>query len=92
LSAQFPQAEIASHQLRRLARKRNLAIRVRQNNTTGKSLLIFRNRVKGRNQKYSSRRVGQITFTTPPVSPDERGGSRVVTKRAVGCGGREACD
>jgi hypothetical protein len=39
--------------LRRLARKRNLAARVRQINPTGKSLLIFRNRVKPRNKKYS---------------------------------------
>ena len=40
------QAEIAKPQLRRLARKRNFNCRVRQNNPTGKSLLIFRNRVK----------------------------------------------
>jgi hypothetical protein len=30
-------------------------------------------------QKYSASRVGQIISIAPPVSPDERGGSRVVT-------------
>jgi hypothetical protein len=36
------------------ARKRNLDAHLRQINTTGKSLLIFRNRVKPENQKYSA--------------------------------------
>jgi hypothetical protein len=37
-----------------LAHKRNFRQRPRQINTAGKSLLIFRNRVKRRNQKYSA--------------------------------------
>jgi hypothetical protein len=43
---------------------------------TGKSLLIFRNRVKSRNQKYSAFVLTQITGITPPVSPRMRGASR----------------
>ena len=43
---------------------------------SGKSLLIFRNRVKPENQKYSAFAVGQISGMNPPVSPDKRGGSR----------------
>jgi hypothetical protein len=35
-----------NHRLRRLARKRNLAARLRQINPTGKSLPIYRNHVK----------------------------------------------
>jgi hypothetical protein len=67
--------------------KRNLAVRVRQINPTGKSLLIFRNRVNPENQKYSAGLVAQITFTTPPVSPDERGVSRTSQNA-----GRDAVD
>ena len=59
----------AATQLLRFARKRNLAARLRQNTPTGKSVLIFRNDVKPGNQKYFSGAVGQITSTTPPVSP-----------------------
>ena len=44
--------------------------------STGKSLLIFRNRVKPRNQKYFAFADGQITGLNRPVSPDKRGGSR----------------
>jgi hypothetical protein len=40
------------HELRRPARKRNLAPHVRQINPTGKSLLFFGNHVKPGNQKY----------------------------------------
>jgi hypothetical protein len=36
------------------ARKHNLYVQLRQINPTGKSLLIFRNRVKPGNQKYSA--------------------------------------
>jgi hypothetical protein len=43
---------------------------------SGKSLLIFRNRVKPENEKYSAFAVGQISGMNPPVSPDKRGGSR----------------
>src|SRR5213075_1048050 len=62
--------------LRRSKRNRNFARRVRQSNTTGKSLLIFRNRVKPTNKKYFASVVGQISDLNPPVSPDKRGGSR----------------
>src|SRR5256885_15237758 len=55
--------------------------------TTGKSLLIFRNRVNPRNQKYSASAAGQISRITPPVSRRMRGvGHRHV--RAVRCDGR----
>jgi hypothetical protein len=47
--------------LRRLARKRNLAARVRQINPPGKSILIFRNHVKPKNQKYFCFHADQIT-------------------------------
>jgi hypothetical protein len=43
---------------------------------TGKSLRIFRNSVKPKNQKYSAFAVGQISDLILPVSPDKRGGSR----------------
>jgi hypothetical protein len=36
------------------ARKHNLDVQLRQINTTGKTLLIFRNGVKPENQKYSA--------------------------------------
>ena len=36
-------------------------------------------RVQPRLQKYFASPVGQIISIAPPVSPDERGGSRVVT-------------
>ena len=48
--------------------------------TTAKSLLIFRNRVKPRNQKYSAFVLTQISRTTPPFSRRMRG--------ARDCGGR----
>jgi hypothetical protein len=71
----------ASRGLRRRARKRNLETCVRQNNPTGKSLLIFRNAVKPRNQKYSASPAGQINATSLPVSPDERGVAHVTNAR-----------
>jgi hypothetical protein len=64
-----------SRGLRRRARKRYLESRVRQNNPTGKSLLIYGNRVKPRNKKYFAFAVGQISGMNLPVSPDKRGGS-----------------
>jgi len=73
--------------LRHAACKRNLAIRVRQINPTGKSILIFRSHVKPENQKYFARHVGQISGITLRVSP-ARGASAVVTNVAVRCGGR----
>jgi hypothetical protein len=52
--------------LRRLPRKQNPAAGLRQNNPTGKSLLIFGNRVKPGNQTYFASHVGQITLTSSP--------------------------
>src|SRR6266481_733474 len=49
------------------------AFGLRQINPTGKSLLIFRNRVKPRNQKYSASGVGQISASTSAVSSHQRG-------------------
>jgi hypothetical protein len=73
------------------ARKRNLCRRLRHDGTTSKSLLIFRNRVKPGNQKYSAFVLTQITPITPPVSRRRRGvGHR--HERAVRCDGRESCD
>jgi hypothetical protein len=66
----------SEHLLLRPARKRNLAPRLRQNYPTGKSILIFRNRVKPHNQKYSASPAGANQCFTCRVSPDERGGSR----------------
>src|SRR3954452_5015156 len=72
--------------LLRLACNDNVAPRLRQMRPTGKSILIFRIRVKPENQKYSSVHVGQISFTTPPVPPKR--GACARHERAVGCGGR----
>src|SRR5260221_1988136 len=47
------------------------AFGLRQISPTGKSLLIFRNRVKPRNQKYSAFAVGQISARTSAVLPRE---------------------
>jgi hypothetical protein len=55
---------------------------------TGKSLLIFRNRVKPRNQKYSAFVLAQISRITPLVSRRMRG-ARDRHERAVRCDGRE---
>jgi len=62
------------------------AFGLRQINPTGKSLLIFRNRVKPRNQKYFCFRSTQITFKSNGLVPPE-GRSRVVTSA-----GRDAVD
>jgi hypothetical protein len=51
-------------------RKHDLLQRPRQTGTTGKSFLIFRNRVKPGNQKYSAFVLRQIIGITPPVSPN----------------------
>jgi len=58
------------------ARKRNRDARLREINMMGKSLRIFRNRVKPRNQKYSAFVLTQISGTTPFVSRQMRGASR----------------
>jgi len=47
----------------------------------GKSLLIFRNRVKVVIQKYSAFVLTQISRITPPVSPDERALANVTNAR-----------
>src|SRR5215217_9497220 len=57
-------------------------------NPADKSLLIFRNRVKPENQKYSAFVLTQISLITPPVSPRMRG-ARDRHERAVRCDGRE---
>jgi hypothetical protein len=58
---------------------------------TGKSLRIFRNDVKSRNQKYSALSATQISRSMLPVYRNKRG-DRDRHDRAVGCGGREGCD
>ena len=75
-SVSAPPGEIANCQLLRLVRKHNPAPRLRQTNPPGKSLLIFRNRVKPFREKYSAFVIEQISSLASPVSPDERGGSR----------------
>src|SRR5260370_28058921 len=47
------------------------AFGLRQIRPTGKSLLIFRNGVKPRNQKYSAFAFGQISARTSAVLPTE---------------------
>jgi hypothetical protein len=49
------------------------------------------NPVQPVSEKYSALFLTQITFTSCAVLPDERGVAHV-TKRAVGCGGRESYD
>jgi hypothetical protein len=51
---------------------------------SGKSLLIFRNHVKPRNQKYSAFHVGQISATTSAVSCPQEGRIAIVTTRWAG--------
>jgi len=50
---------------------------------TGKSLLIFRNRVKPKNKKYFPRHVGQIGGVNLPVSPEK---GRIASRHEL-CGG-----
>src|SRR6478736_3650589 len=66
--------------------KSNPGIELRQISTTGKSLLIFRNRVKPRNQKYFPSPPTQIRCISKPSRPD-RGALR--TSRNAG---RDAVD
>src|SRR6266481_9832207 len=49
------------------------AFGLRQINPTGKSFLIFRNRVKPRNQKYFPSRLTQISCISLTVSSHQRG-------------------
>src|SRR5712675_676864 len=60
------------------------AFGLRQIDPTGKSLLIFRNGVKPRNQKYSAFAVGQISARTSAVPCPQEGRFAIVTD--VGCG------
>src|SRR6478609_7479122 len=62
-------------------------IELRQINPTGKSLLIFRNRVKPPLQKYFASRPAQISSLIRTSRPTQRGVAHV-TKRGAGCGGR----
>ncbi len=55
---------------------------------TGKSLLIFRNRVKPRNQKYFCSRLTQITSISITVSFRQEGRIARRHERGAGCGGR----
>jgi hypothetical protein len=54
---------------------------------TGKSLLIFRNRVKPLSQKYFASRLTK-SDAYPPTSCSDKRGVAHVTKRGAGCGGR----
>jgi hypothetical protein len=62
------------------------AFGLRQINPTGKSLLIFRNDVKPRNQKYSAFGAGQISARTAAIPCPQEGRFAIVTD--VGCGMR----
>src|SRR5258705_13792664 len=59
--------------------KSNPGIELRQINPTGKSLLIIRNRVKPRNQKYFASLPAQISSLIRTVPFQQEGRSRVVT-------------
>jgi len=65
---------------------------LRQIDPTGKSLLIFRNRVKPRHQKYFCFRLTQISSLIRAVPSQERGVAHVINvgRDAVDAGG--ACD
>jgi hypothetical protein len=83
----FAPYEATRRELICLPCKLDLDAPVRQINTTCKSLLIIRNRVKPGNQKYCASVLTQISRTTPLVSRQMRGvGHR--HERAVRCGGR----
>src|SRR5258705_7564818 len=62
------------------------AFGLRQINPTGKSLRIFRNRVKPRNQKYPAFALGQISARTSAIPCPQEGRFAIVTD--VGCGMR----
>ncbi len=59
-----------------------------QNCPTGKSLLIFRNRVKPKNQKYFAFAVGQISGMNLPILSHQEGRSR--SSRNAGQGAVDA--
>ena len=66
------------------------AIGLRQIDPTGKSLLIFRNRVKPLLQKYFASRLTQIRCISKPSRLPWRGVSRSSRTLGMGCGGRES--
>jgi hypothetical protein len=61
--------------------------RVRQSNTTGKSLLIYVNRVKPQNKKYFAFPEARTVAYLLPSRPDKRG-ARDRHERGAGSGGR----
>ena len=63
-----------------------------QNCPTGKSLPIFRIRVKPRNKKYFALSEVQISATSHRHPVPTRGALAIVTNVGRGCGGREGCD
>src|SRR5258705_13769903 len=65
------------------------ALGLRKINPTGESLLIFRNRGKPRNQKYSCFRPTQIRCISNPSRPT-RGAIARRHERGAGGGGRES--
>jgi hypothetical protein len=67
--------------------KSNPGMALRQINATGKSLLIIRNHVKPRNQKYFCFRLTQIRCISKPSRPT-RGAIARRHERGAGCGGR----
>ena len=83
---------LAEADLLRFTRKRNLAPGLRQNTPTGKSLLIFRNSSQARESKiFRFTRRANHHYKLAPSHP-MRGAARDRHERAVGCGGREACE
>ena len=73
--------------LRRLARKRNLAIWPRQNNATGKSVKTLSSPLEKNIPLPPS---GKSVVSLHPSHPT-RGAARDRHERAVGCGGRALC-
>ncbi|MEH2501791.1 aconitase B [Bradyrhizobium sp. AZCC 1578] len=66
---------------------KHLSLKARQI-IRGKSLRIFRNRVKPWNQKYSASRQTQITGKDLAIPSRRRGALAIVTNVGTGCGGR----
>jgi len=79
-------------ELRRPQRKHNPGSGLRQINPTGKSLLIFRSSSQARESKiFRFTRRANHHYKLAPSHP-MRGAARDRHERAVGCGGREACE
>src|SRR6266446_954468 len=68
-------------------RRTTLSYSSRPNCPAGKSLLIFRNRVKPRNQKYFASPLTQIRCISLTV-PSRKRGVAQRHQRGAGCGGR----